>query len=103
MAYTSIRFRNYQNRQVREVPVGYSWTTMLFGPFPALLRGDWRSALLIGLLAVVTLTLSNLVFAWSYNRSFAQRLLADGFVVGALTSEDLAAIERRNPELVGLA
>lgn len=28
-------------------PTGFSFTTMLFGPFPVLLRGDWQMALVL--------------------------------------------------------
>jgi len=40
MAFAIITFKS-KNQVVKNAPVGFSWTTLFFGFFPALIRGDW--------------------------------------------------------------
>ena len=63
MAFAIITFKS-KNQVVKDAPVGFSWTTLLFGFFPALIRGDWLWAIIMLVAAVFTFGLSGIVFAF---------------------------------------
>ncbi len=64
---------------VKECKVGFSWTTLFFGLFVPLLRGDLKNtAIMIGL-GLLTLGLSWLVFPFVYNSMYIKSLLMQGF------------------------
>src|SRR5690625_4241041 len=72
---------------IKEVKIGFSWTTLLFGFFPALFRGDlkWAAIMLIAGIAVGAITLGFgawilwLVFAFIYNKIYIQDLIEKGY------------------------
>lgn len=79
MAYTSIVFENPNTGHIKEAPVGFSWTVLFFGFFPALFRGDWKWALIMFLLAALTFGLSTFVFMFIYNKLYIKDLIGSGF------------------------
>ncbi|MFO1119857.1 MAG: hypothetical protein U1E38_07100 [Rhodospirillales bacterium] len=81
MAYTKLLMENPKTGQLKEAPVGFSWTVFFFGFFPPLFRGDWKWAIIIFLLALLTWGLSNLIFMFIYNKLYIKDLLGDGFKV----------------------
>tara|TARA_Y100000992_G_C21243287_1_gene481876 strand:- start:1022 stop:1318 length:297 start_codon:yes stop_codon:yes gene_type:complete len=79
MAFATL---NMQNKGVmKTAPVGFSWTTFFFGFFPALFRGDWKYALIIGVASFFTFGLAGFVMAFFYNRLYIQDLLKSGYKV----------------------
>ena len=58
---------------------GYSWTTLFFGPFPALFRGDLVGAVIGMIIGLLTLGLGWIVWAAFYNESQAKRLAERGY------------------------
>jgi hypothetical protein len=62
MANNTIYFENPRTGQMKEAPVGFSWTTLLFGPLPMLFRGNWKWFAITLILALITAGLSSLVF-----------------------------------------
>ena len=68
MAYDTIYFQNSQTGQIREAPVGFSWTVLFFSWFPPMFRSDWKWTLIMLLCALVTWGLSGLVFMFIYNK-----------------------------------
>ncbi len=80
MAYQVIYLQKLNTGQVREAPVGFSWTTLIFGPFPMLFRGNWKLFVFVLLPAVMTLGLSDIVFAFIINKLHIKDLLRDGFM-----------------------
>ena len=90
MAFTSIIFENPKTGAIKEAPVGFSWTTFFFGPFPALFRGDYKWALIILILGVITFSLSGLVFMFIYNKLYIKDLIWAGFKAKSIASGDMA-------------
>ena len=68
---------------------GFSWTTLLFGPFPALFRSDFVTFIAsIGLCIVISLVtlgvggwLTYVVWAFMYNKFYTRRLIQKGYVL----------------------
>lgn len=73
--------KNPHTGHIRNAPVGFSWTVLLFSFFPPLFRKDWLGAVIIFVLALLTWTLSDWIFAFIYNKMYVKRLIADGFQV----------------------
>lgn len=64
---------------IKTAPLGFSWTTQLFGPLPALCRGDLKWFLIQAVLTPVVLP--TLIFPFVYNRVYLQRMLEKGYKV----------------------
>lgn len=95
MAYTTIHLQNPHNGQMRQAPVGFSWTVLLFGFFPPLFRGDWKWTAILLILALLTWGVSNIVFAFLYNRLYIKDLLQAGFRVKAVDQGALEDVAKR--------
>ena len=65
---------------VKEAKIGFSFTTFFFGPFVPALRGDWKSAGLLLVGAIITSGISTLVFPFVYNKLYIKELLMKGFL-----------------------
>ena len=81
MAYATLNLENPRTGKLRQAPVGFSWTTLLFGLIPALLRGHWVGAIVQLVCAIPTAGLSGIVFAFIYNKMYLNHLINDGFRV----------------------
>ncbi len=64
--------------------VGFSWTTLFFGPWPALFRGDYGWFGVGLLVAVVSIFLAgipaliyNIVMAFKYNKIYTKKLVIE--------------------------
>ena len=55
---------------VKECKVGFSWTTLLFGLFVPLLRGDFKWSILMLLLSMITFGISWLIMPFIYNKKY---------------------------------
>jgi hypothetical protein len=58
---------------------GFSWTTLFFGPFPALFRGHFLAFLVIIVLAFLTFGISSIIFAFLYNGWHWNWLISKGY------------------------
>lgn len=81
-----IHFENPRTGQSRMAVIGFSWTTLLFGPFPMVFRSNWKRFVIVLLIGCVTFFLSNVFFAFTVNRMHVQDLLNDGFKVKSVWS-----------------
>lgn len=89
MAYTTIMFENPHNGNIKAAPVGFSWTTFFFGFFPALLRGDWKWAVIQFIVSIFTYGLSGLLFMFIYNKLYIKDLISAGFKAKSIANGDL--------------
>lgn len=72
---------------IKEVKLGFSWTTLFFGIFPALFRKDYNWAIImLGISITINLFLFGLgalltsgVFAFIYNKIYIKNLLTNGY------------------------
>ena len=72
--------------------MGFSWTTLFFGPFPMLFRGDWKWFVILLILALLTFGLSNLVFMFMINRLHIRDLVRDGYRVQSVRHGDVSTL-----------
>ncbi|TCS79621.1 hypothetical protein [Pectinatus cerevisiiphilus] len=82
-----ITLKNIDTGIIKNVPTGYSWTTFLFGFFPALFRGDLKWAIIffianivIGFLTIgIGAFIFNVIFAAFYNKIYIKELMSKRF------------------------
>ena len=79
MAHTVITVTN--GIEIKKVPLGFSWTTLFFGGFPALFRADWIPGIVLFLANVFTWGLAGIVAAFIYNKFYAKSLFEKGYSV----------------------
>lgn len=89
MAFTSIIFKNPNTGAIKEAPVGFSWTALFFGFFPALFRSDFKYALIMFVIACLTFGLSGFVFAFIYNKLYIKELIGSGFKAQSIGSGNM--------------
>ncbi|MHC1749474.1 MAG: hypothetical protein AB9856_14475 [Cellulosilyticaceae bacterium] len=69
-----------KNGEVRTIHLkSFSWTTLFFGFFVPLFRSDWKWALIIFLIGIITCGLGNIYFAFNYNNIHKNELHRLGF------------------------
>jgi hypothetical protein len=99
MASNTATLEHKVTGQRKQAPIGFSWTTFLFGPFPALFRGDlkWAAGMFIAAV-VASIVFFPLVFiVWIgfgavYNKNYAQGLIQQGY--------QIVSVQRGTPEQV---
>lgn len=91
MAYTKIYMTN--GFEIKKAPVGFSWTTFLFGGWPAIFRQDWMWGIGLLIACLLTYGIAGIVFAFFYNKLYIKNLFKQGYVVkefGGMTESQLA-------------
>lgn len=76
---TVVMMKHPDTGLVKKGLVGFSWTTLFFGGFPALFRGDFLIGLIFIVLAVFTGGLSNIIVAFLYNKQYTTKLVEAGY------------------------
>nr|WP_164858480.1 HrgC protein [Helicobacter pylori] len=77
MVATTISLK--KDNLIKKGLVGFSWTTFFFGFFVPIIRGDARWAIVMVVVTLFTFVLSNIVFAFIYNKQYTTRLLESGY------------------------
>jgi hypothetical protein len=75
-----VTLQHSQTGLQKTVKIGFSWTTLFFGLFPALFRGDIKWAVIMLILAIVTFGIAWLVFPFVYNKIYIKGLMEKGYV-----------------------
>lgn len=101
MAFDTAYLENPRTGQVRSAPLGFSWTMFFFGPFAPMVRGDWKWAAIIFVMAVFAAIISMGVLGWApalvgsfiWNKSYLSRLAQDGFQLRSTASGNLDRVD----------
>ena len=65
---------------------GFSWTTLFFGGFPALFRGDIIVGLVVIVIGILTWWIAGIIWAFFYNKHYTLKMVEQGYVfVGSET------------------
>lgn len=81
MAYTKLIMQNQYTGEIKEAPVGFSWTTVFFGQFVPLVRGHYSGAAIWFFLPFITFGISIFVFPFAYNKGYVKYLINKGYQV----------------------
>jgi hypothetical protein len=96
MAFDTLQLKNPNTGELKEAPVGFSWTVLFWGFFPPLFRGDWKFTAIFLLLGMFTFGASNLVFSFIYNKFFIKDLIyKEGFKVTGSKKGNLQLISNK--------
>lgn len=95
MANNKIYFEHPHTGAKKEAPVGFSWTTFFFGFFPALFRGDWKWAIIMFLLSVLTLGIAIIYFWFAYNKLYIKDLVGAGYKARGVQGGSIEGIASR--------
>jgi len=96
---TKIAMRHKDSGIVKNGFYGFSWTTLFFGFFPALFRGDFITFIggFVVSLIIAAFTLGigaffiGLVWAFMYNKYYTRKLLERGYIFAGSESENALA------------
>lgn len=107
---TEYKMTNLATGEVKTGFVGYSWTTLFFGPLPALFRGDYITfigyAVIASIISVATygvgIILGSLVWSFFYNPYYTKKLVNSGFKfsIDEHGAQDAASELGLDPKLV---
>ena len=75
-----VRLKQENSGLIKEVPVGFSWTTLLFGVFVPLIRGDLKWFIIFFIASCLTGGLAWIVVPFVYNKIHIKDLLQKEFV-----------------------
>lgn len=84
-----VNLKNHHTKQVKQIKVGFSWTTFFFGPLPSLFRMDWLNFLIMTGAAFITMGISWIVFPFIYNKMCITHLIKNGFVPASKQDQDI--------------
>lgn len=83
-----ITLRNINTGLIKNCPTGFSWTTLIFGLFVPLVRGDFKWAIALIFLSMIAggptfgfgAFFVDFIFAFLYNKIYIRSLMERGFV-----------------------
>ena len=78
-----------QNNVTRQGVVGFSWTTLFFGFFVPLLRGDWKWFIIMLIANLFTAWIASIIFCFIYNKIYTRNLLESGYSPADAYSQQL--------------
>lgn len=103
---TKIRMKHKETGLTKDGFIGYSWTTLLFGSFPALFRGDFIT--FIGVFVVLIILgvisfgigafIAMIVWSFLYNKYYTRKLIEKGYQF-----DDTPELNKTAEQFVGVA
>ena len=101
MAHGKLIVTNPVTEEMKQIPVGYSWTTLFWGCFPALFRQDWKNfAIIAGVIFAIGVFSAGalswiplIVFSFIHNKMCVKDHLDKGWKIkDYMGSKSLAAV-----------
>ncbi|MFB6216936.1 MAG: hypothetical protein ABEJ72_08230 [Candidatus Aenigmatarchaeota archaeon] len=92
MANINVTLQNTETGESVEAPLGFSWTTLFFGFWPPVFRGDWKWAGIIFILCIVTYGLAAIVFSFLYNKLHIKELIRSGWKVKSVDGGNIGDV-----------
>lgn len=88
---------NRSNGAIKEIKVGFSWTTFFFGFFVPLFRGDIKWALIMLAVSLIIgiptmgfgASVAGIIFSFLYNKFYTKDLFAKGYEPASETDTDV--------------
>lgn len=62
---------------------GFSWTTLFFGGFPAIFRGDLVEGVLVLVANFLSCGIAGIIWAFVYNKRYTLKLIQQGYKFSA--------------------
>jgi len=96
---TRISMKHKETGIMKDGFYGFSWTTLFFGFFPALFRGDFVTfiggfviSVIIGLITLgIGAFFIGLIWAFMYNKYYTRKLLERGYVLAGSEGDNALA------------
>ena len=96
---TRISMKHKENGIMKDGYYGFSWTTLFFGFFPALFRGDFITFIggfvVSAIIGVITLGIGwfliAIVWAFMYNKYYTRKLLEKGYALAGSEGDNAQA------------
>jgi hypothetical protein len=76
---TEVRLKHEASGMIEKAVIGFSWTSLFFGIFVPLLRGDWKWVFMGLIITIITAGFGWFLIAFIYNKSFVKSLLLKGY------------------------
>ena len=83
-----IRLKHKESDLTKIGCYGFSWTYLFFGPFVPMFRGELGVGALHIVYAIFSAGISNIIFAFIYNKQFLRRQLENGWVLAGEESQN---------------
>ncbi len=101
MAFDTAIFENPHTGQIKEAPLGYSWTMFFFSFFPPMFRGDWKWVAIVFFSALIGALVSFGILAWVgplvcyfvWNKSYARDLISKVFRLKGVAGGNLDVVD----------
>ena len=75
----NVNLKHKDTGVVKTAPLGFSWTSLFFGAFVPLLRGDVKWFLLGMVIIIATFGLGLLIIPFIYNKIYIKNLMEKGY------------------------
>lgn len=75
-----VNLKHNQTGAVKQTKLGFSWTTLFFGLFVPLFRGDFKWFAFMIIFPIITFGIAWLIFPFIYNKMYIKDLIEKGYI-----------------------